>query len=86
MENSDIPVVILAGGLGTRLREETEHRPKPMVEIGPNPILWHIMKIYSSYGFNNFYICAGYKKSIVQDYFLNFNARSKYFFLSKFLK
>jgi glucose-1-phosphate cytidylyltransferase len=79
MENSDIPVVILAGGLGTRLREETEHRPKPMVEIGPNPILWHIMKIYSSYGFNNFYICAGYKKSIVQDYFLNFNARNNNF-------
>ena len=79
MEKSEIPVVILAGGLGTRLREETEYRPKPMVEIGSNPILWHIMKIYSSYGFNTFYICAGYKKAIIQDYFLNFSARNDNF-------
>ena len=76
MERKNIPVVILAGGLGTRLREETEYKPKPMVEVGYHPILWHIMKTYSSYGFNNFYICAGYKKETIQDYFLNFNARS----------
>ena len=54
-------VVILAGGLGTRLSEETDIRPKPMVEIGGYPILWHIMKIYSYYGFNDFIICLGYK-------------------------
>jgi glucose-1-phosphate cytidylyltransferase len=76
MDRENIPVVILAGGLGTRLREETEYKPKPMVEVGYHPILWHIMKTYSSYGFNNFYICAGYKKETIQDYFLNFNARS----------
>lgn len=72
----DIPVVIFAGGLGTRLREETEYKPKPMVEIGGYPILWHIMKIYSSYGYKNFIICAGYKKTSILDYFLNFNYRN----------
>jgi glucose-1-phosphate cytidylyltransferase len=54
-------VVVLAGGLGTRLREETEYRPKPMVTIGTKPILWHIMKIYDNYGFNDFIICLGIK-------------------------
>jgi len=81
MEHANIPVVILAGGLGTRLREETEYRPKPMVEIGSHPILWHIMKTYSSYGYNDFYICSGYKKELIQDYFLNFNARNASFSL-----
>lgn len=75
-KNKKIPVVILAGGLGTRLREETEYKPKPMVEIGGYPILWHIMKIYSFYGFNNFIICAGYKKTSILDYFLNFHFRN----------
>lgn len=62
-------VVILAGGLGTRLSEETDIRPKPMVEIGGYPILWHIMKIYSYYGFNDFIICLGYKGNIIKKYF-----------------
>jgi glucose-1-phosphate cytidylyltransferase len=65
-------VVILAGGLGTRLSEETEFRPKPMVEIGGRPILWHIMKIYSSFGFNDFIICLGYKGYIIKEYFANY--------------
>lgn len=65
-------VVILAGGLGTRLSEETEVRPKPMVEIGGKPILWHIMKIYSHYGFNDFIICLGYKGYVIKEYFLNY--------------
>jgi glucose-1-phosphate cytidylyltransferase len=64
--------VILAGGLGTRLSEETEMRPKPMVEIGGKPILWHIMKIYSSYGFNEFIICLGYKGNMIREYFANY--------------
>ncbi len=65
-------VVILAGGLGTRLSEETDIRPKPMVEIGGKPILWHIMKIYSHYGFNEFIICLGYKGFMVKEYFANY--------------
>src|SRR5271157_1648541 len=65
-------VVILAGGLGTRLREETEYKPKPMVEIGGRPILWHIMKIYASYGFNDFILCLGYKQEYIRQYFLNY--------------
>lgn len=65
-------VVILAGGLGTRLSEETVLKPKPMVEIGGMPILWHIMKTYSSYGFNDFVICLGYKGYIVKEYFANY--------------
>ena len=64
--------VILAGGLGTRLAEETHLRPKPMVEIGGRPILWHIMKIYSSHGINEFVICCGYKGYIVKEYFANY--------------
>lgn len=65
-------VVILAGGLGTRLMEETEARPKPMVEIGGRPILWHIMKIYEAQGFNEFIICTGYKSSYIKEYFYNY--------------
>lgn len=65
-------VVILAGGLGTRLGEETGVRPKPMVGIGGYPILWHIMKIYSSYGFNDFVILTGYKSEVIKDYFVNY--------------
>lgn len=68
----DMKVVILCGGMGTRLSEETEHRPKPMVEIGGKPILWHIMKIYSFYGFNEFILCLGYKGEMIKEYFLNF--------------
>ena len=65
-------VVILAGGLGTRLSEETKTIPKPMVEIGGKPILWHIMKIYSHYGFNEFVICLGYKGYMIKEYFANY--------------
>ncbi len=65
-------VVILAGGLGTRLSEETSLKPKPMVEIGGKPILWHIMKIYSYYGLNDFIICCGYKGYIIKEYFNNY--------------
>ncbi|WP_026350577.1 glucose-1-phosphate cytidylyltransferase [Dyadobacter beijingensis] len=65
-------VVLLAGGLGTRLSEETVVKPKPMVEIGGNPILWHIMKIYSSHGFNEFVICLGYKGYVIKEYFANY--------------
>ena len=64
--------VILAGGLGTRLSEETGLKPKPMVEIGGKPILWHIMKIYSSYGINEFVICLGYKGYVIKEYFANY--------------
>jgi glucose-1-phosphate cytidylyltransferase len=67
-----VKAVILAGGLGTRLAEETVVRPKPMVKIGERPILWHIMKIYSAYGINDFIICAGYKGYIIKEYFANY--------------
>lgn len=69
---NEIPVVILCGGMGTRLREETEYRPKPMVEIGGLPILWHIMKIYSHHGFKHFILCLGYKGQLIKEYFLNY--------------
>jgi len=65
-------VVILCGGFGTRLREETEFRPKPMVNIGNKPILWHIMKTYAHYGFKDFIICLGYKGNMIKEYFLNY--------------
>jgi len=68
-------VVLLAGGLGTRLSEETDLRPKPMVEIGGHPILWHIMKTYSYWGFNEFVILTGYKSHIIKDYFINYYFR-----------
>ena len=65
-------VVLLAGGLGTRLSEETDLKPKPMVEIGGKPILWHIMKLYSHYGFNDFVILLGYKSYVIKEYFANY--------------
>ena len=65
-------VVIFAGGLGTRISEETDTRPKPMVEIGGKPILWHIMKMYSHYGFNDFIVCLGYKGYVIKEYFMNY--------------
>lgn len=67
--------VILAGGLGTRLSEETSIRPKPMVEIGGQPILWHIMKIYASHGINDFIVCCGYKGYVIKEYFANYFLR-----------
>lgn len=65
-------VVILCGGLGTRLREETEFRPKPMVPVGNRPILWHIMKFYAHYGFKEFILCLGYKGEVIKEYFYNY--------------
>ena len=67
-----LQAVILAGGLGTRLGEETSVRPKPMVEVGGKPILWHIMKIYSSHGVNDFIVCLGYKGYLIKEYFANY--------------
>ena len=65
-------VVLFAGGLGTRISEETDIRPKPMVEIGGKPVLWHLMKIYSQYGYNDFIICLGYKGYVIKEYFMNY--------------
>lgn len=72
-------IVILCGGLGTRLREETEFRPKPMVNIGGYPILWHIMKIYAAHGFRDFVLCLGYRGDIIKEYFLNYEAMNNDF-------
>ena len=72
MNNPSIPLILLAGGLGTRLRESTEFKPKPMIEIGNKPILWHIMKLYSENMYNDFVICAGYKGEVIKEYFKNF--------------
>lgn len=74
-ELSNVPVFILAGGLGTRISEETTLRPKPMIEIGDTPILVHIMRWYHSFGFNDFVICAGYKSWEIKDYFLTYQFR-----------
>ncbi len=68
----EIPVFILCGGLGTRLKEETEYRPKPMVPIGNHPILWHVMHLYRRYGFRKFILCTGFKSEIIKSYFLNY--------------
>ena len=65
-------VVILAGGFGTRISEESHLKPKPMIEIGEQPILWHIMKVYSSYGFDEFIICLGYKQYMIKEYFADY--------------
>lgn len=72
-------VVILCGGLGTRLREETEFRPKPMVEIGGRPILWHLMKIFGHHDLKDFVLCLGYKGNLIKEYFLNYEAMNKDF-------
>jgi len=74
-------VVLLAGGLGTRLREETEFKPKPMVEVGGKPILWHIMKTYAHYGFKEFVVCLGYRGDVIKNYFLNYEMRANDFTL-----
>jgi glucose-1-phosphate cytidylyltransferase len=70
---SSTKVVLLCGGLGTRMREETEFRPKPMVEVGGRPLLWHIMKLYAAHGLNEFVLCLGYKGSFVKQYFANYH-------------
>ena len=74
--------VILCGGRGTRLREHTEFIPKPLVRVGGMPILWHIMKIYSHYGFNDFVLCLGYKGDMIKDFFLNYEQKSSDFTLN----
>ncbi len=79
--SSQVPVVILCGGMGSRLREETEYRPKPLVEVGGRPILWHIMKIYASQGFRRFILCLGYKGEMIKQYFLNYRLMSRNFTL-----
>ncbi len=76
MKYSEIPVVILAGGFGTRLREQTEFIPKPMVPVGGKPILWHIMKIYAHHGFRRFIICLGYKGDVIKEYFFHYRMRT----------
>jgi glucose-1-phosphate cytidylyltransferase len=76
---SDIPVFLLCGGLGTRLREQTEFRPKPMIEIGNRPILWHIMRSYAHHGFKRFVLCLGYKAEVVKEYFLQYAAMNSDF-------
>lgn len=77
-------VVILCGGQGTRMREETEFRPKPLVEIGDKPMIWHIMKIYSYYGYNDFILCVGYKGHMLKQYFMEMYWRNNDFTLSTF--
>jgi glucose-1-phosphate cytidylyltransferase len=74
MDNADIPVVILCGGMGTRLREASEKLPKPLVDIGGKPILWHIMKLYGAHGFRRFVLCLGYKSDLIKRYFLDYRA------------
>ena len=69
-------VVIMCGGMGTRLREETEFRPKPMIKIGPKPIIWHIMKHYARHGFNQFVLCLGYKGEVIKEYFYHYMLHS----------
>ena len=74
IQPSDVPVFVLCGGLGTRIKEETEFRPKPMVPIGGYPILWHILRSYRSYGFRRFILCLGFKAEVIKDYFLKYTA------------
>ncbi|MBI2095793.1 MAG: glucose-1-phosphate cytidylyltransferase [Candidatus Omnitrophica bacterium] len=75
-------VVILCGGQGTRMREETEYRPKPLAEIGGRPILWHIMKAYAHFGFTEFVLCLGYRGNMIKEYFLNYHAMNSDFTVS----
>jgi glucose-1-phosphate cytidylyltransferase len=79
--NAEVPVIILCGGMGTRLREETEYRPKPLVEVGGRPILWHIMKMYGTFGFKRFVLCLGYKGEMIKQYFLNYRLTTRNFTL-----
>lgn len=76
---ADVPVFLLCGGFGTRFREQTEFRPKPMIEIGGKPIVWHIMRSYARHGFKRFVLCLGYKAEVVKDYFLHYAQRNSDF-------
>jgi glucose-1-phosphate cytidylyltransferase len=78
-DHTTMRTIILCGGQGTRLREETEYRPKPMVEIGGRPVLWHIMKLYAHQGFRDFVLCLGYKGNMIKEYFLNYEAMNNDF-------
>ena len=78
----EIPVFLLCGGLGTRLREQTDLRPKPMIEVGGKPILWHIMRSYAHHGFRRFVLCLGYKSEVVKQYFLNYASMNSDFSVS----
>ena len=71
IQKKDVPIFILCGGLGTRMKEETEFKPKPMIEIGGEPILIHIMRYYAKFGFSNFVLCLGFKSEYIKNYFLN---------------
>lgn len=82
MANKSIPVVILCGGKGTRMKEETEYRPKPLVEVGGRPVLWHIMKAYAHHGYNKFVLALGYKGGMIKEYFLNHRALANDFTLT----
>jgi glucose-1-phosphate cytidylyltransferase len=77
-----VKIVILCGGQGTRLREETEYRPKPLVDVGGRPILWHIMKLFAHHGFRDFVMCLGYRGNMIKEYFLNYEAMNNDFTLS----
>jgi glucose-1-phosphate cytidylyltransferase len=81
LKNADIPVVILCGGMGTRLREASEKLPKPLVDIGGKPILWHVMKTYSHFGFRRFILCLGYKSDLIRRYFLDYREHQNDFTL-----
>ena len=81
MTEQNIPVVILCGGMGTRIKEETEYKPKPMVMIGDRPILWHIMKIYATYGYDDFILCLGYRGHLIKEYFLHYEIMANDFSL-----
>lgn len=76
---SNIPVFILCGGLGTRFKEESDFRPKPMVPVGSHPILWHIMKYYSRHGFKKFILCTGFKSEVIKAYFLDLRVHEQRF-------
>ena len=78
LSRPDAPkLVLLCGGQGTRMREETEYRPKPMVEVGGKPILWHIMKTYAAHGFTDFVCCLGYRGRMIKQYFLDYHAHAR---------
>lgn len=79
VQPADVPVFVLCGGLGTRFREQTEFRPKPMIPIGRYPIVWHIMQTYARHGFKKFVLCTGYKSESIKDYFLNYAAMNSDF-------
>lgn len=81
-ERTSVKVVILCGGQGTRLREETEFRPKPLVEVGGRPILWHIMKLYAHHGLHDFVLCLGYRGNMIKEHFLNYEAMNSDFTVS----